>query len=577
MKQIKTQSVLILFLLVGWPVCGASLFDNFEIYPTGALPSPWVITGGSPVVAQESGGNRYMESYGSYRGLGGLAVPAADTETTFFFRLYKPAGTEPDCSVGLSYLAAPTGDWNDFECYVVVVGGELRARNGTVNTAILNPFSAGVWYNIWLVINNLNNTYDVYVTTGQNAATAADRRADDFVFRNSISGPLQSFKVYGRGTGYGPVRVDDIYLSAGTNLTLPYLNTGLPVLLTNPNSVQVREGQPAVFETTFTSETAPVVQWFKKGPQQDEPVGASLPNVNIELFANGQTYNSRLTLNPAAFSDAGLYYCRISNGSGFSVNSTSARLIVEGLLAHWTLDVSDYVGGVYADAVSGYTAAVTGVPVFVEGADGRSLGAVQIDADSGWAVTEPLDLTGGTGAMTVSLWAQRLSGMSLGSDIQMESWPEETLLSVEDGLSSEGRWQHICVVYTGTSARVYVDGVFRTEGAYGLPMDTTAQLTLGGGIGGVEIFEGRLDDVRIYNYAFSSEEVAQVYYEMTGMGVCLLGHTSEYDLTGPAGAPDCVVDLYDLAAFASLWLEMYTLPDLADLAAQWEKTYFYPN
>ncbi|MEJ5259233.1 MAG: LamG-like jellyroll fold domain-containing protein [Anaerohalosphaeraceae bacterium] len=573
----RTKCLLILFLFIGWPAGGAFLFDNFESYPTGALPSPWVVTGGSPVVGQESSGNRYMESYGSYRTLGQLAVPAADTETTLFFRLYKPAGTEPDCSVGLSRLAAPTGDWNDFECYVVVVGGELRARNGTVNTAILNPFSAGIWYNIWLVINNLNNTYDVYVTTGQNAATAADRRADDFVFRNSTSGPLQSFKVYGRGTGYGPVRVDDIYVSAGTNLTLPYLNTGLPVVLIHPSPVQVREAQPAVFETTFTSETAPVVQWFQKGLQGDEPVEAALPNTTVELFANGQTYTSRLTLHSVAVSDAGLYYCRVGNESGFFQNTQTARLTVEGLLAHWTLDASDYVGGVYVDAVSGRPASAFGVPVFAEGADGQPQGAVEIGADSGWAVTEPLDLTGGTGAMTLSLWAKRPSGGASGLDVQMETWPEGTLLSVEGGLPLENRWRHICVVYTGTSARVYVDGVFRTEGAYGLPMDTTAQLTLGVGIEGGEVFEGHLDDVRIYNYALSIEEVAQVYYAMTGLGVCLLSHTGEYDLTGPAGVPDCVVDLYDLAAFASFWLDIYTLPDLAGLACQWKKTFLYPN
>jgi len=452
-----------------------------------------------------------------------------------------------------------------------------------------HAWAPGQWFHVAVTYNGQENTggnLSFYWTRLDSGASEANLLASFQMSADLLSYPRIDFAVGNEGRDYSGENfeglVDEVRISSiarGPEDMLLAPGGVPPVILSQPSDVRVRTPNDAVFEAVFESQTEPTAVWYKTEPSGEMPVDTAGGRIFSEIIFDNQTqqYTARLVFTETLVSDAGFYYCRISNASNVQRSSSAARLLAEGLVAYWTLDVSDYADGMYVDTVSGRTASVWGVPVFVEGADGQSLGAVQINADSGWAVTEPLDLTGGTGAMTLSLWAQRPSGMSLGSDVQMETWPQGTLLSVEDGLSSGGRWQHICVVYTGTSARVYVDGVFRTEGPYVLPSDTTAQLTLGGWIGGVEIFEGRLDDVRIYNYGLSEEEAAEVYYEMTGVGVCLLGHTSEYDLTGPAGAPDCVVDLYDLAVFASVWLEMYTLPDLAGLAAQWEKIYFYPN
>ncbi|HOQ03772.1 MAG TPA: immunoglobulin domain-containing protein [Anaerohalosphaeraceae bacterium] len=452
-----------------------------------------------------------------------------------------------------------------------------------------HAWAPGQWFHVAVTYNGQENTggnLSFYWTRLDSGASEANLLASFQMSADLLSYPRIDFAVGNEGRDYSGENfeglVDEVRISSiarGPEDMLLAPGGVPPVILSQPSDVRVRTPNDAVFEAVFESQTEPTAVWYKTEPSGEMPVDTAGGRIFSEIIFDNQTqqYTARLVFTETLVSDAGFYYCRISNASNVQRSSSAARLLAEGLVAYWTLDVSDYADGMYVDTVSGRTASVWGVPVFVEGADGQSLGAVQINADSGWAVTEPLDLTGGTGAMTLSLWAQRPSGMSLGSDVQMETWPQGTLLSVEDGLSSGGRWQHICVVYTGTSARVYVDGVFRTEGPYVLPSDTTAQLTLGGWIGGVEIFEGRLDDVRIYNYGLSEEEAAEVYYEMTGVGVCLLGHTSEYDLTGPAGAPDCVVDLYDLAVFASVWLEMYTLPDLAGLASQWLVCTYYPT
>lgn len=514
-----------------------------------------------------------------------------------FEAIIRPAGPIPNhmqIISGEDDSGQPARGWQ----FRVNLSGQLEfiKLTGTQEnfTAVLpttgeHAWAPGQWFHAAVTYNGQENTagnLKFYWTRLDSGVSEASLLAS-FQMSADLSPSAQiDFAVGNEGRDFSgenfeglvdEVRISSIARSLQDMLFIP--GTPPPVFVRQPADVQVRAPNSAGLEAVFESQTEPTAVWYKTGPSGEMPVDTAGGRIFSEIFYDAQTqrYTARLIFAEIRISDAGSYYCRVSNESNIQRSSTSARLIVEGLLARWTLDASDYVGGVYVDAVSGRPASVFGVPVFTEGADGRLLGAVQIGSDSGWAVTEPLDLTGGTGAMTLSLWAQRPSGLSSESAIQMETWPEGTRLSVEEGLSSEGRWRHICVVYTGTSARVYVDGVFRAEGPYALPMDTTAQLTLGVGVGGIELFEGRLDDVRIYNYGLSEEEVAQVYYEMTGEGVCLLDHTSVYDMTGPDGMPDCVVDLYDLAAFASVWLEVYTLPDLAGLASQWKKTFSYPN
>jgi hypothetical protein len=61
-------------------------------------------------------------------------------------------------------------------------------------------------------------------------------------------------------------------------------------------------------------------------------------------------------------------------------------------------------------------------------------------------------------------------------------------------------------------------------------------------------FQGKADDMRIYNYALSAEEIIQAYYDVTGKKVCV--EKPAMDLNS-----NCVVDMADLAMLAASWLE----------------------
>jgi len=129
-------------------------------------------------------------------------------------------------------------------------------------------------------------------------------------------------------------------------------------------------------------------------------------------------------------------------------------------------------------------------------------------------------------------------------------------------------WYHVVVTYSsasGTNA-IYVGGelnISQTKTTILTPLlDTASAVSIGAratsdytpeALG--TSHDGLIDEVAIYNHALSPQEVEKVYAEgplycgMTGMTFL------EGDISGPAGVPDCYIDLYDLAVILEDWLE----------------------
>jgi hypothetical protein len=68
-------------------------------------------------------------------------------------------------------------------------------------------------------------------------------------------------------------------------------------------------------------------------------------------------------------------------------------------------------------------------------------------------------------------------------------------------------------------------------------------------------FDGRIDDLRIYNYQLDPETIAEEYYNATGINPCIdasfVGYQYNLDNTGTSY---CRVDLADFAVFVSSWM-----------------------
>lgn len=98
------------------------------------------------------------------------------------------------------------------------------------NQRSAQPLKEGIWYQIWYVVNNATvndggQTYDVYVKGGEfEQQTLVYKGAD---FRMKRTQPLIYFVAttntgsHKKPYGNGGLRYDDLYMSQGTNLTLP--------------------------------------------------------------------------------------------------------------------------------------------------------------------------------------------------------------------------------------------------------------------------------------------------------------------------------------------------------------------
>jgi hypothetical protein len=102
--------------------------------------------------------------------------------------------------------------------------------------------------------------------------------------------------------------------------------------------------------------------------------------------------------------------------------------------------------------------------------------------------------------------------------------------------------------------RIYMDGVFRSEsGANPANFNVPNLAPL---IFGAESTNGLIgsstatvDDIKIWNYALDSTQIAQQYVDIMGGYVCVGGNPTG-DLSG-----DCQVNLADLTILAQNWLE----------------------
>ena len=92
------------------------------------------------------------------------------------------------------------------------------------------------------------------------------------------------------------------------------------------------------------------------------------------------------------------------------------------------------------------------------------------------------------------------------------------------GSSPTGQWVHVAGTYDGATVRLYVNGVqqFSTPHSGTFATDTTG-VTIGAshndsGHAAEEAFNGKVDDVAIYSYALTAQQVQQLYQGATSSG-----------------------------------------------------------
>ena len=242
-----------------------ALVDNFETYSTGVIgpapggvaSPPWTVsesqvTGtiitppGTPALASAAAiasGSNYLlsqmalgtstnETYGVSTGI--VPIPTTDTATTLFCRFYADP-LNANNSFGLAAVVpANAANFNHYDVQLAcrATGGigyfDVRNAAGWIHTL----YPANTWMDVWAVVNSVTRTSDVYMKVDDGlGATALDKIATGAAFRTGGSaGPLSFFDVMVQGPAAGieitalnnnAVRIDDIYVTPGVNLTNP--------------------------------------------------------------------------------------------------------------------------------------------------------------------------------------------------------------------------------------------------------------------------------------------------------------------------------------------------------------------
>lgn len=353
---------------------------------------------------------------------------------------------------------------------------------------------------------------------------------------NNLTGPVWSFE---------------------TEKKNPQLNPALP------SNVAADLGEQAVFTVEATNpltgdDTGMTYQWYRNGAILTGQTGPQY----IRTVLSGD--------------EGSTYYCRVTlTATGRTVQSRTATILIKELLAHWSFEnnVDDVTG-------NGYDGTHVGDPNYVAGKAGSAL---EFDG-----TTDYVDLPDGfadfTTGLTITLWAKPAeagswarfldfgNGASSDNVYLSRAGAANTLhfsvynaaaasqVEAQNALSLDV-WQFLVVTMDGSgSVSLYKNGMQLATGTVSVPnvVIRTSNFIGESNWQADALFEGAMDEVKIYNYAMTADEIAEIYYQSEGE---FCQEYPPWDLSGPEGEPDCVVNIYDLAGLAGTFLECGLFPE----------------
>ncbi len=369
------------------------------------------------------------------------------------------------------------------------------------------------------------------------------------------------------------------------NIIGPVLNfktiPALPMINQQPVSTKVDPGQNASFSVAYSSSETIAATWTRNG----QPVSAG-GNISIVTSAAAST----LTITGVASANEGDYVCTLTNSAGQSVSNT-ATLRLKKLLAWYEFEQNgnDSAGSNHGTAVPdmAYTAGLIGSYAV----DPNGANYIQLSTEA----YPKAGFGNGLDTFTYSAWVKRgtysgdarifgtfndgstsavqfgVAGNGTLGCYLREDGGTGTTLNTASGLVRIDEWHHIVCTFDGTRMQAYIDGLKVAEVIsnqltqfenWQYPMVLCARNNRGTVD---QFFPSEIDDLRMYNYAFSNTEIVDLYYDVMGTPVCLNpnGVDLTFDVAGGGESgdePDCKVSLPDFAVFAAEWLNCGLYP-----------------
>jgi hypothetical protein len=196
-------------------------------------------------------------------------------------------------------------------------------------------------------------------------------------------------------------------------------------------------------------------------------------------------------------------------------------------VAHWKMDETE--GGIAYDSVGDNDGTLNGNPLW-QSSGGKANGALQLDGLDDY-ISTPLIMDTVNGSLSAFAW---IKGGTQGQVIISQTgdfngtWlginpSGDNLMTgfsamyfgalVSETVITDGQWHHVGFVYDTDTfhRRLYVDGAQVAEDATavsGMPSDDGLYIGASKDLDSTSFFSGLIDDVRIYNSALSTEEIA---------------------------------------------------------------------
>jgi len=241
-RLLSCTAVLCAGLMIGGAQAGFQVVEDFDSLNLADIngQNGWDSDPGSAEVVQDpaGGGNQVLKVLTESGELFKAATVAAGTTRMLFLRLRFEAHGR--YSFGLSFASNPI-EYIDFQAELGMAAATnndpsngLRVANGLSNEIydVLSTLVPGTWYNVWVLVNNGSQTYEVWLNSDPGGdAQASDQLSNDaagtlFGFRTAPGSDLNNFFIK-TGGGSSPVDgrfyLDDIYLenTGDTNLSNP--------------------------------------------------------------------------------------------------------------------------------------------------------------------------------------------------------------------------------------------------------------------------------------------------------------------------------------------------------------------
>ncbi|MEN6309529.1 MAG: LamG-like jellyroll fold domain-containing protein, partial [Anaerohalosphaeraceae bacterium] len=366
------------------------------------------------------------------------------------------------------------------------------------------------------------------------------------------------------------VRIYDYVLNADDIFELYGIVKPEPVFLSQPISNVADTGGSVNFKISTKSLTEVNYQWYRDGDMLTD---------EDNKVAGSQT--DSLTVSNIVEADLGDYWCVATNAGGTATSDT-AKLDIKRIMGHWSFDeingkdpnlFTPDISGNGNDALLINGPALTGGPgsgnkgmafdssvqTRLEVANESYFDSLKSMTVSAWVKTtwaggdwRPVVCKGGED--NVGWMLRRYSNTGQANFTLRGTSAGDELAS---GVNvNDNTWHLLTGTYDGVIRKIYVDGVLRNSVQDSGEIAANDYKVFIGANPWNSYYTGSIDDVRIYNYALASEEVAMLYIDVVGGSVCM--EHLEYDLSN-----DCRVDIEDFVIMASGWLECGIYPPIA--------------